>query len=171
MDEAIRVATRATELDPLSISAWEGLSRVSYIVGDLEAAEAAFERARRIAPERVSIFQAYLRLLQRRPAEALEIARRLSTTGFRLECEAMALHDLGDEAGSRRALDELAARFPGTAAWNMAHVHAWRGEPDLAFEWLDRAYAQRDAGLAWLKVSPLLKCSAPTRASLPICAG
>ena len=30
-------------------------------------------------------------------------------------------------------------------------VHAWRGEKDLAFQWLDRAYAQHDAGLVRLR--------------------
>jgi hypothetical protein len=30
-------------------------------------------------------------------------------------------------------------------------VYAWRNEKDKAFEWLDRAYAQRDWGLSALK--------------------
>jgi len=34
---------------------------------------------------------------------------------------------------------------------------ATRGESDKAFEWLERAYAQRDGGLASLKGDPLLK--------------
>jgi hypothetical protein len=29
-----------------------------------------------------------------------------------------------------------------------------RREPDLAFEWLERAYAQRDGGLSEMSVSP-----------------
>lgn len=157
LDEAARVATRATELDPVSIGGWETLGRVRYIVGDLDASEAAFERSRQIAPERASRYHAFLRLLQRRPADALAVAEQWPVTWARLECEAMARHDLGDEMGSRRALDELVARFPGTAAWNIAMVYAWRGERDLAFEWLDRAYAQHDSGLPWLKVNPLMK--------------
>lgn len=32
-----------------------------------------------------------------------------------------------------------------------------RGEADEAFQWLERAYAQRDPGLADLKSDPLLK--------------
>ena len=31
------------------------------------------------------------------------------------------------------------------------------GEPDKAFEWLDRAYAQRNSGLIETKVDPFLK--------------
>ena len=36
-------------------------------------------------------------------------------------------------------------------------MYAFRGEPDRAFEWLERAYRQRDAGLMEIKADPLLK--------------
>jgi len=36
-------------------------------------------------------------------------------------------------------------------------VYAFRGENDHAFEWLERAYAQHDSGLAEIKADPLLK--------------
>lgn len=32
-------------------------------------------------------------------------------------------------------------------------MHGARDEADAAFEWLERAYAQRDSGLAWLRTS------------------
>jgi hypothetical protein len=32
-----------------------------------------------------------------------------------------------------------------------------RGEKDRAFEWMERAYAQRDGGLAEMKSSPRLR--------------
>ena len=35
--------------------------------------------------------------------------------------------------------------------------YAWRGEADQAFEWLDRALAQRDGGLGDLRLDPLLR--------------
>jgi hypothetical protein len=34
---------------------------------------------------------------------------------------------------------------------------AWRNEKDKAFEWLDRAYAQRDWGRSKLKGEPLFR--------------
>jgi hypothetical protein len=36
-------------------------------------------------------------------------------------------------------------------------VYAFRNQSDVAFEWLDRACAQRDSGLIGTKVDPLLK--------------
>jgi hypothetical protein len=34
-------------------------------------------------------------------------------------------------------------------------------QPDRAFVWLDRAYRQRDSGLAWTKADPCFKNLAP----------
>lgn len=43
-------------------------------------------------------------------------------------------------------------------AHQIAEAYAFRGEGDQAFVWLERAYRQRDAGLACcLKTDPLLK--------------
>ena len=36
-------------------------------------------------------------------------------------------------------------------------MHAFRGEADLAFEWLERAYAQRDGGLVDIKGDRFLR--------------
>ena len=42
-------------------------------------------------------------------------------------------------------------------AYQIAEIYAFRNQPDEVFEWLDRAYAQRDSGLIGTKVEPLLK--------------
>jgi len=39
----------------------------------------------------------------------------------------------------------------------IAPIHAFRGENDLAFAWLDRAYRQRDMLCWWVKGDPMLK--------------
>ena len=41
--------------------------------------------------------------------------------------------------------------------YRLATVHAWFGEADQAFQWLDRAFAKRNFGMRLLKVDPLLK--------------
>ena len=47
--------------------------------------------------------------------------------------------------------------FQSTAAFQIAEIYAFRGESDKAFEWLERAYQQRDGGLAEMKGDPLLR--------------
>jgi hypothetical protein len=54
--------------------------------------------------------------------------------------------------------------------FDIAEAHAWRGENDLAFDWLDRAYALREPGLADIKLSPYLQRLADDLASRHSCA-
>jgi hypothetical protein len=68
----------------------------------------------------------------------------------------MAEHTLKDPKESQQALDQLIAKNAQGAAYQIAEVFAWRGESTKAFEWLARAYSQRDAGLASIKSDPLL---------------
>ena len=57
---------------------------------------------------------------------------------------------------SDAALAELIAKFGETAAYQIAEVYAYRNDKDNAFEWLERARRQRDAGLPALRADPLL---------------
>jgi hypothetical protein len=52
---------------------------------------------------------------------------------------------------------ELIAKHDTDWAYQIAEVYAFRGESDKAFEWLERAYKQRDPGLTQIKNDPLLK--------------
>jgi adenylate cyclase len=100
-----------------------------------------------------------LQILAGNPTEALETFRSVRDANDRwvlLMGVAIAEHSLGHGQESKAALEELARDFGTTAAYQVAQVHAWRGEKDKAFEWLDRAYAQRDAGFVLLVTDPLM---------------
>ena len=43
------------------------------------------------------------------------------------------------------------------AAYQVAQVHAFRGEVEEAFAWLEKGYAQRDSGMGLIKSDPMLK--------------
>jgi hypothetical protein len=66
-------------------------------------------------------------------------------------------HALGREQDSDAVLVELIAKHHTDSAFQIAQAYAFRGESDKSFEWLDRAYQQRDAGLTEIKTDPLLK--------------
>ena len=53
---------------------------------------------------------------------------------------------------SPTALDAYIASSAGNDAYHITEVYAWRGEKDLAFEWLERAYRQDDGGLTHIKM-------------------
>jgi hypothetical protein len=40
-----------------------------------------------------------------------------------------------------------------TEAYFIAELHAFRGEDDLAFEWLDRAYEKRESAIGDIRLS------------------
>ena len=63
---------------------------------------------------------------------------------------------LAGKKESDAALSKLIAKYHAGSAYEIAEVYAFRNQSDEAFEWLDRAYAQRDTGLTDTKVDPLL---------------
>ena len=67
----------------------------------------------------------------------------------------MAYHALGRKTPSSAALEQL-GELPMHAYLN-AQANAYCGNVDQAFEWLERAYAQRNAGLCQIKLQPLLR--------------
>jgi hypothetical protein len=73
---------------------------------------------------------------------------------FRLYALAIIHHGLGHRAESDAALDELIEQYGDDSACQIAEVHGARGETDQAFQWLERAYAQRDSGLLGLEANP-----------------
>ncbi len=152
LPEAIAEARAGTDLDPLSGAIWRTLGWCLRAAGDLAGAEEAFGRAIEIDPnDAVSHGGLGVALIMKREPRAALAQFAKTTEPLRLMGVAMAEHDLGHAQDSNAALDELAAKFGGDWAYQVAMVHAWRDERELAFNWLERAYAQRDWGLAWLK--------------------
>ena len=85
-----------------------------------------------------------------------EIERvRLDST--RVSLYAIAYHALGRKKQSDAALSELIAKYHSGSEYAIAEVYAFWNKPDEAFEWLDRAYVQRNAGLILTRVDPLLE--------------
>jgi len=64
---------------------------------------------------------------------------------------------LGRKKEADAALREFIEKNGRTGAYQIAEVYAFRGETNKAFEWLERACAQRDGGLTSMKGDPLLK--------------
>ena len=63
---------------------------------------------------------------------------------------------MGQKEASDAALTEFIEKYAGVAAYQVAEVYAYRGEKEKAFDWLDRAYRQRDSGLTLLGSDPFL---------------
>jgi TolB-like protein len=158
LPQAIAAARKATELDPLSGPAWENLARFLTDNHEYAAARAANAHALEFSPDGTYALNnlGTLQLLEGNAADALRTFRQVGFEGFRLQGVAMAEHSLGNAKESQQALDELSTKYAHDGPYEIADVYAWRGEKDKAFQWLERAYKQRDGGLANLKADPLL---------------
>ena len=156
-DESIALCRRAIALDPLSVRAHRALGLNSLFGGLPEQAETALQEALELDPlsgmTHAGLGNVYLE--QHRFEEALAAFQKESVDGFRLLGLSVALHALGRSAASSAALEQL-SELPAHKYLN-AQARAYRGEVDQAFEWLERAYVQRNAGLSQVKVQPLLR--------------
>ena len=158
-EEGVALARRASQLDPVAHAPWSTLASLYLALGRLELARSAALRSLELEPEQDSapIYLATAELLDHRPEAALAAIRRSVEKLFATQFEAIAYHELGRPREAKAALDKLIAGHSVDAPFQIACVYAWRGEADLAFEWLDRALVQRDGGLADLRMEPLLR--------------
>jgi len=153
--EAIEFGRKARDLDPLNTIYWQNLAAYYRSAGELGLARAALTRRLEISPDRpIGSRLAVLDLLSGSVTEALAGFERFPDE---LAGIAMAKHDLGRATESQQALDALIARDGSKAAYDIAEVHAWCGDRDRAFEWLERAYDQHDLSLSYVKADPLLR--------------
>jgi TolB-like protein/DNA-binding winged helix-turn-helix (wHTH) protein len=161
LDEALQLDRRAVDLDPLNARSWENLGETEFFTGQLDEAAAnskkALEMSPAIWPGHIQLSRIYV--MQGRPQDALAEIELVHYDPVRAYLYAIAYHALGRKKESDAALRELVAKYHETNACEIATVYAFRNQPDEAFEWLERAYAQRDSGLMGdsLKVEPFLK--------------
>jgi TolB-like protein/tetratricopeptide (TPR) repeat protein len=157
--DAIKIARGTTERDPLNMVNWYSLGLRYLYADDLAPARRALNRSLELSPDNSlgTYSLGIVELLSGSPAEGLALFERHPEERGRLVGIAVANHDLGRSGESQHALDDLIAKHGSGWPYSIAQVHAWRGEPDLAFDWLDRAYRQRVPGLSGVKVDPLLR--------------
>jgi hypothetical protein len=96
-------------------------------------------------------FRVYSLLFLGRVEEAGRAVDHVPGGFFRVICLVHVRFAQGRTAESDAALAEAKAKYGAHGAYQIANAHALRNEVDLAFEWLDISYRQRDPGMTWLK--------------------
>lgn len=148
--ETIAAGRRIVAVDPLSPEGWGLLANGLMEDGQFEEARKAMARVIELSsdPEHTSFHfgLGMISLLEGDPGSALAEFQRVGSEVYRFTGTAIAQKALGREAEAQRALDSLIAGYAVSSAFQIAMVYGRFGERDKAFEWLDRAFAQRDAG-------------------------
>jgi TolB-like protein/DNA-binding winged helix-turn-helix (wHTH) protein len=158
-DEALSMAQRAVDLDPLNAASWQQLGEIDLFDGKLDKAEADCRRAQELRPDyyRSPTFLTYIYVMEGRPQDAFAEIKRVDSDHIRTFLYAITYHALGREKESDATLRDFIAKYEPTDSYLIALIFAFRNQPDEAFTWLNRAYATRNDGLIFTKVEPLLK--------------
>jgi TolB-like protein/DNA-binding winged helix-turn-helix (wHTH) protein/Tfp pilus assembly protein PilF len=159
LDQAIKRYERAVALDPLRVNSYSGLGYLLYAAGRFEEAQAALQRALDLNPQATYVHLTLDKILiaEGKPQQAVVEIEQEPIEWGKFTGQALAYHALGREQDSNAALAALIAKYPARAPYQIAQVYAYRREVDKSFEWLERAYEQRDPGLPEIKSNPLFK--------------
>jgi TolB-like protein/Tfp pilus assembly protein PilF len=150
---------RAVALDPVNAQARAFLANGLSVAGKEEESRAEYERVVELNPSspnsQAGIGLTYLP--EGKLEEAATAAQKDAADWARLLVVSCARWGQKRIPESDAALAELVKMAGETGAYQIAEVYGYRNDKDRAFEWLERAYRQRDAGLAALRADTLLK--------------
>ena len=149
-DEAERLYRSAVERDPLSSAGYRYMALTYRSMDRLKDAEVAQRKSIELSPMHVGTRQVLAIILSEegRNEEALLEAKAETAEWARLTALAFVHFNAGRRTESDQALAELEAKHSIDSPYQVAAVHASRGDVDAAFRWLDRAIAEKDAGTA-----------------------
>ncbi|UAJ09030.1 TIR domain-containing protein [Glacieibacterium megasporae] len=158
-DEAIALFGRALALDPLRPNAQAWFGSILLRAGRVDEAIVALRQASARLPDNAAakLSLALALIAKGGYAEARAVAATLPDGDqYRLTFDAIAAARLGDPVASDRALAELVRRYSDDSQYQIAEIRAQRGESDLAFAAINRAWTLADPGLVDFKTDLLL---------------
>jgi adenylate cyclase len=155
LNKAERMFKNALVFDPLNADTHFELSQVLMGMGRLAEAEKEARQGFVITPT-YTFGHAELGtilLAERRFNEALLEFEQETFEGWRLTGLSQSYHALGSAAASKTSLDQAVRGYADNQAFEIACAFAYLGQPERAFEWLERAVGQRDPYLIYFPVS------------------
>jgi len=158
-DEGERLLRQSLAIDPLSSRAHSALGGLLRNAGRSAEAEENYRKALELTPQRITGHFMLAELLSARGEfDAALVEARLEPGEWgRLTGLSSTHWRAGRRAESDAALAELDAKFAKSCAFQLAALHAERGNADEAFRWLDVADVERDMGVYLVMCEPLFR--------------
>ena len=162
-DEAVAQARKAREIDPLSGFCNTSLAHRLWHARRYDEAIEEFEKWLEIEPNdwfaHHHLGEIYFEKSMIKEAIA-SINRSVELSGgvpLNIAGAAMIHYRIGDREVAERLFNSLKerARHEYIPPMCFISIHIARGEMDQAFEWVKRAYEERDSFLPWLRVTPM----------------
>jgi adenylate cyclase len=152
-DEAARLTAESIALDPLFAGWHDLLAIIRDRTGHLKEAEIERRRTLDISPtyERAHFDLGLTLVAEGNLDQALSEMQKETSDGGRDAGLAIVYNAMARKSASDAALGRYTKQREGDRAYRIAQIHAYRGEADAAFAWLDRAYKQKDVDLLWFK--------------------
>jgi tetratricopeptide (TPR) repeat protein len=159
LDGLIATLQQAIQRNPLDPGNYLLLGIIEYAAGNFDQSVAAFHKMLDLNPAYIGAHANYAATLlaMGKLQEALAAAEQEADPLARYGMLPCIYWKMGRRADSDAALKTLEDRFGDSAALPAARMHACRGEPDLAFTQLERAYREHDGDLQAIKVDPMLR--------------
>lgn len=158
-DDAERQLRVALLRDPLNPYVFWHLGTAYYLAGRFVDAEGVFRSLLEMDPRfpwtRASLGKVLL--AQGEVEAALAMVQQEADEANRLTILPVALQAAGRTEEVDEALKAQIVQWADTGAYFVAGTYAYRGDHDLALDWLDRAYKQKDPSLVGIVGEPLFK--------------
>lgn len=156
-DDAEQHLHLALARNPLSPDVILSLAIVYHLAGRFADAEGLLRQLLELAPGFVGARQLLARTLLAlgKPEVALAVVQQEADQEMRLWMLPTVLQASGRQDEANETLRALIAQWADRAAYTIAMNHAYRGDRDLAVQWLERAYKQMDPDLLGIVGEPM----------------
>jgi TolB-like protein/Tfp pilus assembly protein PilF len=157
LDQAIALHQYASAQDPVIPMRHFILGESYLAAGRWDEAVASFRASLRLSPGRIGAhYNLGVALLYKGEARAAlaQFDQEEGDEGWRVKGQAMAYYALGQNDRYETKLRELIDRWGEEWPLEVAHVHAYVGDADRVFRWLDLAIEANQEGYYWESVLP-----------------
>jgi TolB-like protein/Tfp pilus assembly protein PilF len=158
VEQAIELTRQALATEPLKANWYVWLAKYLSGLNRLDEAEQAIRRAIELQPGASGFYwQLTIIEVQRGNAQAALAAGRQEP--HRMEQDtalALARQLGGDQSAADAALRTLIEKYAVIEAYQIAQVYAVRNDAKATFQWLDRAWSNRDPGINTLFFDPFI---------------
>ena len=158
VERAIELTRQALATEPLKDHCYSWLANYLSGLHRLDDAERAILKAIELQPSAAAYHQRLAIVeIQRGHAQAALTAAQQEPPGlWQLIALALARQIGGDKSAADAALATLIAKEGDNSAYQIAEVYALRNDANKTFEWLDRAWINRDGGIPELLFDPFI---------------
>jgi tetratricopeptide (TPR) repeat protein len=165
--EALPLADKAVELDPVSISSLHNLGWVNFLAGNFKKSYEAFGKALELHPNWIwgHVKKTYGHLFLKEYDKVLPLARKAETLlkdGWGSEMLQATLANIYKDCNEKEKSDSIINRFLKYTAentvkdpWNLSYIYYLKGDFEKAIEWEEKTIEKKSLS-AYLMNIPLI---------------